>query len=299
MRQPSVLLRLPDGGVARLGHGDLIGRVWSAALPIQDPRVSEAHAMISLRGGELWVLSLRRRVAVHGRPVPEARLEPGLRIDLAEGLALVVVAVELPDAVLGVAAGSLPPVALPAVCSVRIRPVLSFAPRFEPEAPCRIWTDGEGWWRDGAGGATRLDVGDRWTVEGVELVAVAVPLAGSGPDATRVTGGVSPPLRLVANWDTAQLHVGDGEPLVFAGLMARILTELVQLGGPAPWEVVARSVWPDERDAFALRKRWDVTLGRLRARLKEARVGHELVRSVGTGQVELVLRHGDVAEDRA
>ena len=68
--------------------------------------------------------------------------------------------------------------------------------------------------------------------------------------------------------------VGVGEPLVFSGLMARILTELVQLGGPAPWEVVAGAVWPDERDAFSLRKRWDVTLGRLRSRLKEIGRAH-------------------------
>lgn len=299
MRHPSVLLRLPDGGVARLGHGDLIGRVWSAALPLRDPRVSEAHAMVSLRGGELWLLSLRRRVAVAGRPVAELRLEPGLRVALAEGLELGVEEVELPDTVLGLAFGGLPPVALPAVASLRTRPTLQLVPRFDPEAPCRVWTDGEGWWRDGPEGSIRLEVGDRWQVDGVPLVAVPVLLAGSVPDATRLTGGVTPPIRLVTSWDTAQLHVGEGEPLVLAGLTARILTELVQLGGPASWEVVARAVWPDEAELSSLRKRWDVTLGRLRGRLKEARVGHELVRSVGTGQVELVLRQGDVAEDRA
>ena len=48
--RPAVHLRLPDGRTAVLGHGDLIGRLESAALPLADPRISEAHAMVSLRG---------------------------------------------------------------------------------------------------------------------------------------------------------------------------------------------------------------------------------------------------------
>jgi hypothetical protein len=71
------------------------------------------------------------------------------------------------------------------------------------------------------------------------------------------------------------------------------------LGGPAGWEVVAREVWPDEQDTWALRKRWDVNLGRIRGRLREGGVRTDLVRAAGTGQVELVLRRGDVLEDRA
>ena len=80
---------------------------------------------------------------------------------------------------------------------------------------------------------------------------------------------------------------------------ARILSELVALGGPAGWEVVAREVWPDEDDAWVLRKRWDVNLGRLRGRLREGGVRTDLVRAAGTGQVELVLRHNDTLEDRS
>jgi len=40
-------LLLPDDKAVELGHGDIIGRLWSAALSIPDPRVSEAHAMVS------------------------------------------------------------------------------------------------------------------------------------------------------------------------------------------------------------------------------------------------------------
>lgn len=46
----------PDDTEWLLGPGDRIGRLASAALTIDDARVSEAHAMISLRGGELRLL---------------------------------------------------------------------------------------------------------------------------------------------------------------------------------------------------------------------------------------------------
>ena len=45
------ILRDPQGHHHELVHGDVIGRVWSAALQLDDGRVSEAHAMVSLREG--------------------------------------------------------------------------------------------------------------------------------------------------------------------------------------------------------------------------------------------------------
>jgi pSer/pThr/pTyr-binding forkhead associated (FHA) protein len=46
----TVRLRLPDGSTTTLAPGDIIGRMASAALVLDDGRVSEAHAMVSLRG---------------------------------------------------------------------------------------------------------------------------------------------------------------------------------------------------------------------------------------------------------
>ena len=60
-----VRFRLPEGNSVELGHGDLIGRLWSAALPIADARISEADAMVSLRGQELKLLALRGRFALN------------------------------------------------------------------------------------------------------------------------------------------------------------------------------------------------------------------------------------------
>lgn len=281
-----------------LAPGDLVGRLWSAALQIDDPRVSEGHALLSLRGGDLWLLALRRRLALDGRSVAEVRLEIGQRIGLAQGLELLVEAVELPDAVLALAAPGLPTTMLPGVCSLYVRPQVVLSARHDPAAHCQIWDSGDGWRRAQDGVVTPLHAGDSWSVEGVVCRAERMTVRGAGPTPTRVTGGIDPPLRIVTAWDSAQIQAGDAPPAVFGGVHARILSELVALGGPAAWDVVAREVWPDEQDTWALRKRWDVNLGRLRARLRDAGIRTDLVRAVGTGQVELVLRRHDVAEDR-
>ena len=49
------------GAVHELAAGDLIGRLPSSRLRFGDARVSEAHALVSLRGSELKLLGLRER----------------------------------------------------------------------------------------------------------------------------------------------------------------------------------------------------------------------------------------------
>ena len=297
MHRAYATFRLPDGTSRSLGAGDLIGRLWSAALQIDDPRISEGHAMLSLRGGDLWLLALRRRLALEGRSVAELRLAVGQRVALAQGLELVVEAVELPPEALAIEAPGLPPTVLPGLCSLRVRPQVQLSARHEHDAACLLWDTCDGWRRAQGGVTTALVAGDTWTVEGVPFRALTVAVGGVSP--TRLTGGIDPPLRIVTAWDTAQVQAGDAPPVSFAGVPARILSELAALGGPAGWEVVAREVWPDEDDAWVLRKRWDVNLGRLRGRLREGGIRPDLVRAAGTGQVELLLRHSDVLEDRS
>ena len=89
----------PDGQLHHLGHGDIIGRLWTAALSIDDARISEAHAMVSLRGDELKLLGLRGRFALSDRPLSEVLLCAGQRIALARGYAIDVVDVVLPETV--------------------------------------------------------------------------------------------------------------------------------------------------------------------------------------------------------
>ena len=298
MQRATALFELPDGSAAELSNGDIIGRVWSAALLMDDPRVSEAHAMVSLRGGELWLLALRRRFAVRGKAQTEARLEPGMVIELADRLCLTVVTVELPPAVLAIEGPGLSRMALPAVCSLRARPRPQLSPNYEPDAPCRIWTTGDGWRYSIGEQSAPLTAGTSLVVEGATFTVSLMPLAGQGQSPTRMSGGVEPPLRIVAAFDTVQLHRGDESPLVLGGISARILSELASMGGPASWEVLARQIWPEDADTWSLRKRWDVALARLRARLREARVRNNLIHADGTGQFELVLQAGDTLVDK-
>ncbi len=289
--------RLADGTTHILGAGDLIGRLWTAALQIDDPRISEGHAMVSLRGGDLWLLALRRRLAVDGRSVAEIRLTDGLVIALAQGLELTVESVVLPEVALAIEAPGLPPTLLPGLCSLQVHPDVRLSARYEPTAACLVWDTCDGWRRSQAGVTTPLAPGDAWEVEGVVFRVTTMPVGG-GLAPTRVTGGIDPPLRIITAYTTVQIQAGDAPPVTLAGVHAKILSELAALGGPAGWEVVAREVWPDETDTWVLRKRWDVNLGRLRTRLREGGIRTDLVRAAGTGQVELVLRHNDVLEDR-
>lgn len=296
--RPVVRLRLPDGTLSELEHGDVIGRVWSAGLVLDDPRVSEAHALISLREGAFWVLSLRRMLAFEGRAVAEIRLIPGARFEIADGLTLTVEEVELPDRVWTLEAEGLPRVVLPSVCSVRGRPRPQIVGRFEPNAPCVIWSTGESWRLRLDGAERTLTAPDAFQVDGIGFRVVEEPAGTSGPGVTLLPGGVHAPLHVVAAFDTVQIH-RDGEPvLMIVGVQARIVSELAQIGQPVSWRAVAAEVWPDEASDAALRKRWDVAIARLRVRLRTARIRADLLHADGSGNIELLLRPDDRVDDR-
>lgn len=89
-----VRFRLPDGTTAEVAEGGLIGRAATAQLRLEDPGVSEAHALVSLRARELRILALRGRVLVNDAPVAEATLRPRLRVGLGPNVVLVVEEVE-------------------------------------------------------------------------------------------------------------------------------------------------------------------------------------------------------------
>ncbi|MES2642358.1 MAG: FHA domain-containing protein [Myxococcota bacterium] len=298
MMRAYVRLRLPDGSASELGHGDLIGRLWSAALPISDARVSEAHAMVSLRGQELLLLPLRGRFAVDGQRQSSLVLAAGQRITFADGLDLVVEEVSLPAAVFAVEGDGLPRVVVSGVCSLLTRPRPELVPRLLPDAPAHLWGDGEGWCLTMNGETRPLQVGDTWELDGRRFRAVGLSLDTARGTVTRLDGSVARPLRVVAQFDTVHIHSEGGGALALSGLAARLISEVVAFDGPVAWEVLAGELWPDEDDTHLLRHKLDVTLSRLRSRLRDGRVRPDLVRSDGFGKVELFLLDGDVVEDR-
>lgn len=293
-----VQLRLPDGTQSVLGPGDLIGRTWTAALQIDDPRVSEAHALVSLRGQELWLLALRGRFQVDGQPSTDVVLVAGQRLRLSPSTELVVDSVTVPDEVLAVEAEGLPRQVLAGTCSLVLWPHPRLLPGEHPEAVAVLWSSGEGWRVRPAGQPARpLRAGDALTLGATTLRAVGVALDAAGQERTRAREDA--PLTVVTRYDTVHL-LREGEPaLVLSGHAARLLSELAAMGGSAPWEVVARELWPDDMDRELLRRRWDVSLVRLRDRLRGGGVRPDLVRPSRNGMIELVLNPGDRLEDRS
>lgn len=290
-------LRLPDGSAVDVSHGDILGRVRTAQVVLEDPRVSEAHALVSLRRGELVLLSLRRMLSVRGRPLSEVSLVEGLTVDLAEGVSVVVDAVQHPARVLAVEAVGLGRQTLPSVASVTPGSAPTLVARFDPQAPLHLWWDGAQFRARAMGGPVRaVGDGDALDVAGLALRFLLV----DAPSSASTAGAHGRPssLRIVAWYDTVEVHREGHESLTLGGVSARILSELAAIDGPAPWQVIAREVWSDAGDPDELRHRWDVGLTRLRARLKEARVRPDLVRSTGSGFVQLVRYPDDRCEDR-
>ncbi|MFO0557030.1 MAG: FHA domain-containing protein [Polyangiales bacterium] len=292
-----VRFRTPSGASVDLQHGDIIGRLKGAALCVDDPRVSEAHAMVSVRRGELVLLSLRRMFSVRGKPLGEAVLRDGMAIDLAEGVTLTVEDVHVPDRVLALSIDGLETTILPATASLSIGPPIALHPRFEPDADLHLWWNGHDWHAQLKTGApVAVSDGSQLAVGGANARFELVPNRGS--ETTALAAATSNPLSVIAWFDTVEIH-RDGHPAVtISGVGARLLSELVAFDGPVEWQVAAREVWTDGIELDELRHRWDVTLARLRAKLREAGVRADLVRSTGAGLVQLVRYPADRFDDR-
>ncbi|MCA9514053.1 MAG: hypothetical protein KC635_03855, partial [Myxococcales bacterium] len=285
MSRAFVRFRAPDGALHDLTHGDVIGRLWSVALPIPDPRVSEMHAMVSLRGSALRLLGLRGRFAIDLTPVADAALAPGQSILLADGVALEVVAVELPDEVMALEGDGLPRQALPNVASLRVGARVELVPGHVPDAAATIWSDGLDWRVRVGADEHGLSFGDAFSAGGRTFSAVALGLGASSATATLPDGAVRVPLHLRVCYDTVHVHRGDDPPVALDGLSARIVSELAVISQPIGWEALAREIWRSDDTPAQLRRRWDVALARLRRRLRDARIRPDLVRADGTGNV--------------
>ncbi len=293
-------LSLPDGSTVELVPGDLIGRHRGAALRFDDPRISEAHALLSLRGGELRLLALRGALALDKERVSEVTLEPGQRIRLASDLAIEVLEVVLPAEVLALEGEGLPRQVLGGSgCSLVLDPRPLLMERPTHGAAATLWTDGEGWrMQIGDGPARSFGIGDHFTVGGRDFRGVGITLARAGQRATAYRGKLHAPLRLLTRYDSVELH-REGEPvLAIGGVAARVLCELADFDGAVEWETLAQQVWGEAGDRLSMRRKLDVTLSRLRGRLREAGVRPDLVQTDGTGKLGLLLHDDDTIDNR-
>ena len=300
MVTPSVRFRTPDGALVDVPAGGIIGRLSSAALRVDDPLVSEAHALVSLRGAHLKLLALRGWLEVDGNRSPDVVLRSGQRIALAQGLALEVDSVRLPSHVIAIVGLGPEPVELSSgVYSVVVRPppgLSELKPGFQGNASAHVFSSTDGW-RIRIRNQPPEDVlaGARWEIEGVEVSAVALPLGHAGAQDTLYhRGRIYPPTHITARYETVHIVPEGGPPVVLVGVPARIVSELCALAVPAAWEMVAAEIWKDEADRHLLRQNWDRNLRSLRARLRQHGLREDLVRPDGRGNVELFLLPGDI-----
>lgn len=296
-----VRFRLPSGQTADACPGDLVGRLWSAAVRLDDPRLSEAHALVSLRGSTLKLLALRGALAVGGIAVTEVVLRPGITIALVQDLALEVLAVELPDHALALGGFGARPVVLAAsVYSVLPGPPPQLVPRYLAEAPAHLWSTGLGWTVQRAGqGPEPLEAGRSLALPGLRIDVLRVEGTDAGLPETTLRGRLHPPVRIVTRYDSVQLH-REGLPVaLLSGAAARLVSELAGMGGLAGWEVISGELWPGETDRVLLRQKWDRTLQTLRGRIRESGLRPDLIRANGAGHLELVLLPGDTVEDES
>ena len=292
-----VVLHPPDGPPVTLVPGDIVGRTSAAALQVDDGRVSEAHAMVSLREGELQLLPLRGALAIAGEPVPHAVLRPGVEVELAVGVALTVAEVYLPESVLGVEGPGLARQTLPSVASVVTEGRWRLVSGWREGASAQMWSTGEGFHLRTAGVTREVRAGDAVDVGGRVLQFVAIPLGEAGPRTTRRHGDFGAPLHITARYDSAHVNREGAAPVVFSGMQARLLSELVALDGPVSWTLLSGELWPDEDDATVRRGRLDALLLRFRRRLRAAGLRTDLVRADGAGTVELVRYPNDRVEN--
>ena len=282
----TVHFKLPNGEVHALGHGAMIGRLWTATLQLNDGRISEAHAMVSLRGRDLRLLALRGRFGIHGKPLSDLVLREGQCISFASGIDLTVVHLEVPDSLLALQASGVARQVLSGVTALYGGSRPRMVAGWHSAAACHVWPTGASWMRGTHTNAEVLVSGDQWTVDGVSFVAVEERNRNS--QATIQDVNYSRALRIVNRFDTIHL-LRDGEPVVvITGRGARLISELACIGCAVNWEVLAAQLW-DESRRDVLRRRWDMLLLRLRQKLRQHSIRSNLIRADGSGLLELVL----------
>jgi hypothetical protein len=299
---PSAMLRVPVLGVnATVRPGSLIGRLITADLSLSDPRVSEAHALVSWRHRSLKVLALRGPLIVDGQELDAVELLPNTTFELAEGLSVVVESVETPTHTLmlcGAAPGAVEIRAT--VYSLILEPEIGVRVLlgFVDSAIGHVWYSGtRPWIRIGKGPAEPLSPGGQWNVAGRALRVIRVPLddtADTWTERQRSHGGFT----LFARYSSVHLQRADGTAVI-TGKPANLLSELVRFGNkPVPWDVLSRQIWGESIDRSLLRKNFDSTLARLRAQLRELGMREDLVGLDGGGNIEIVLHAGDRTVDQ-
>lgn len=294
-----VTLLLPGGERQTIGPGALIGRSFAADLRLDDGRISEAHAFLSLRGGQFVLFALRGRLRVDGRDVARIELREGQMLELARDFTLEVERVVPPRRALAASGPGLERQILVEVTSLILEPVPHLEPGHQPRAAVVLFSDGLEWRAQLATGEVRsVTSGQLLDIQGFELTFADQWLADAQMEETAplVPSGA---LRLVSYFDSVHLLDEAGELQgIITGKPAQLLAELLAYGGPVEWRALAHALWGKGEPDQVLRNRLDVTLAKLRRMFRAIGLRRDLVLAHKNGLLELVLYPGDKTEDR-
>lgn len=289
-----VRFRLPDGRSQRVTAGSLIGRASRAELCLKSPDISEAHALISLRGRTLYLLALRRWVALSGVPQQEVALAPGQRILLSSTVVLEVEQVEVPTHELVLMCDAT------FVCTIS-ESVLSIGIEGDELFVINEYSHGATAWIFSDAESLLLKIGDK-TPQKIEP-GVVFEIGGSlftvvirARQGVPSTGpnGIFPPMRIKIRHDSVLIESPRNPPLVLSGKRAELVIHLARLGRATEWHYIAEAIWPkDKDDPLTLRNRWDRQKSALHTELRTASLRPDLVYADGCGNVELKLHSED------
>jgi hypothetical protein len=164
-------------------------------------------------------------------------LAPGQQVRLAKDLYLHVVSIDLADQALAIVIDQMPAqLLLGSSASLLFDPEPGLVQPYRRDAAALLWSDGLGWRIQVQGeepqpfaAGLQLEIGDH------SVRAELISVQRAGIDATALGGRLHPPLGIIANYDTAHIHRVGLEPVILSGIAARIMGELVAIGGPATW----------------------------------------------------------------
>lgn len=282
-----------------LGPGALIGRANTATLYIDDPRVSEAHAMVSLRDHCLKLISLRGRFRHQGKVMHEIQLVPEMRLELAEGVEVVCEEVHLPSSVVGLTIWPGPlQVPLSGTTTIHVKGSdASIRRGYDPTGDLIVWSTGQRWSAKVKGQQRRtLTSGDLISLEHVRIQVVDMPLADLDKGQTRSHLRAGALLKCTAHQVIITPDVGASH--VISGIPGRILSSVLRRGNAAQWTQIVSDVWPDDRSIpSSLRRRFDAGLRRLRDSMQVVFPGSDdMLMLDGAGVLILQLGKDDRVE---
>jgi hypothetical protein len=299
MSRPHVVVRIHDGSTVTIAPGAMIGRSRAAALWLADPRISEVHATVSLRGDALHLLATRTPFVVDGVPTDDVVLERGLVVHLVDGVTLEVERVDLPSTVVALRLAAMPPrVLLAPVYSVVTDGMVDLSASWVEGAAAWVVSTSQGWvLRTAAGEVTDLEPGAHLSIGSVPIEVLGLPIEMAGSSATVAVGGLDP-MVVELHFDVVHLRPQRRAPYTLTGNPARLVCGAAAFQSPVEWQLLAREVWPDGAEEASLRKRFDATLAILRRKLREAGIREDLVTSDKAGRYWLRLNRRDRVDDK-